>query len=234
MALSVIPSLSAAEDFGVFRIPRKLRVRFPSQWGLNLPGIIMTTPKTRHSLIVRLQDADNEAAWQNFVVAYEPFLRRLAVRQGVPERHIPDVTQQVLLAIARSIDGWQDDGQQASFRRWLSTVSRNIVIKFMTRERKHDTVGGGTDLLEQLQQIPAAPDPQLVRRYEHELIIWAAEQVRGDFQPTSWQAFTATLIDGRSVEEVAHELNVTPGSIYMSRSRILARIRDRIRTLMND
>jgi RNA polymerase sigma-70 factor (ECF subfamily) len=193
----------------------------------------MTFPETRHSLIVQLQCRDNQPAWEDFVVAYEPFLKRLAARQGVPERHVADVTQQVLLAIARSIDGWKDDGRDASFRRWLSTVSRNIVIKFMTRERHHDATGG-SDLLELLNQVPANPDGQQIQQYEHEMINWAAEQVRDEFRDTSWKAFTATVIDGRAVEDVARDLDVTHGSIYMSRSRILAKIRARIQNLLSE
>ena len=193
----------------------------------------MTSPETRHSLIVQLQSRDNQPAWQDFVVVYEPFLRRLALRQGVPERHIPDVIQQILLSIARSIDGWTADGRDASFRRWVGTVSRNVVIKFMTRERRHDATGG-TDLVELLNQIPSEPDDQQVRDYEHELIVWAAEQVRSEFRDTSWRAFTATVIDGRPVDEVSAELGVSAGSIYMSRSRILGRIRGKIETLMKE
>lgn len=191
----------------------------------------MTFPETRHSLIVQLKCRNNQPAWQDFVAKYEPFLQRLAARQGVPERHVADVSQQVLLAIARSIDGWSDDGREASFRRWLATVSRNIVIKFMTRERRFDAEGG-TDLLDRLNQLPADPDPQQISRYEHELIIWAADQVRSEFRETSWKAFVATVIDGQSVADVASELGVTAGSIYMSRSRILARIRTKIQHLV--
>lgn len=58
--------------------------------------------ETRHSLIVKLKSEQNEIAWRDFVCDYEIFLHKLAHRQGVPERHIPDVTQQVLLAIARA------------------------------------------------------------------------------------------------------------------------------------
>lgn len=193
----------------------------------------MTLPETRHSLIVRLKCRDNEPAWQDFVLVYEPFLKRLAVRQGVPERHVADVAQQVLLAIARSIEGWKDDGSDASFRRWLSTVSRNVVIKFMSKERRHNATGG-TDLLEQLRQIPATPNNEDIRRYEHEMIIWAAEQVRSEFHDTSWKAFVATVIEGESVATVAEQLGVSPGSIYMSRSRILAKIRTRVNSLNQD
>ncbi len=58
---------------------------------------------------------------------------------GTPERHVADVTQQLLIAIAKSVDGWKADGRTASFRRWLGCVARNVVIKFMVRERKHIT-----------------------------------------------------------------------------------------------
>ena len=189
-------------------------------------------PKTRHSLIVRLRDEQNEAAWEDFVIAYEPFLQRLTQRMGVPERDIPDVVQQVLLAVARSLDGWKDDGASGSFRRWLATVSRNIVIKFMTRERRHVSASGGTDFVRQMHEVPSDPDEQQLRRYEHEMIVWAAEQVRDQFMATSWTAFWATTIEGRPVGEVAEELGISAGSIYMSRSRILARIRSRVQEIM--
>ena len=107
----------------------------------------MRPPETRHSLIVRLKDSRNDLAWTEFVCAYEPFLLRLVRRQGTPERHVADVTQQLLIAIAKSVDGWKADGKTASFRRWLGCVARNVVIKFMVRERKQITGQGGSDFL---------------------------------------------------------------------------------------
>ena len=188
----------------------------------------MSPLETRHSLIVRLKSPSNELAWRDFVCTYEGFLNLLARRQGVPERHVPDVTQQILLTIAKSIDGWNDDGNAASFRRWLSTVSRNIVIRFMSRERRQAGGVGGSDLVARLERIEDKADEQHVLRYQHELIVWAAEEVRHEFLESSWQAFRATVIEDRPVDHVATELGVTPGSIYMSRSRIMARIRKKV------
>lgn len=188
----------------------------------------MSPLETRHSLIVRLKSEQNEAAWRDFVCAYEGFLNQLVRRQGVPERHLPDVTQLILLTISQSIDGWKDDGDVASFRRWVSTVSRNVVIRFMTRERRQIGGVGGSDLVSVLQNVEASPDEQQCRRYEHELIIWAAEQVRHEFLETSWRAFWETVIQGRAVDHVADELGITAGSIYMSRSRIMAGIRKKL------
>ena len=97
----------------------------------------MHQPETRASLILRLKGERNELAWTEFVSTYESFLRQLVGRQGVAERDVADVTQQILAAIAHSVEGWQDDGNPASFRRWLHRVARNVVIKFMARERRH-------------------------------------------------------------------------------------------------
>ena len=192
----------------------------------------MSPIETRFSLIVRLKSEQNEIAWRDFVCAYEGFLSQIARRHGVPERHVADVTQQILMAIVRSIEGWKDDGDAASFRRWLSTVSRNVVIRFMTRERQQPGGVGGSELLALLQNVEEKPDEFEIHRYQHELIVWAAEQVRMDFLETSWQAFWATVIEKKSVEQVAQDLKVSTGSIYMSRSRIMANIRKIIATVL--
>ncbi len=145
------------------------------------------------------------------------------------ERDVADVTQQLLAAIAHSVEGWQDDGNPASFRRWLHRVARNVVIKFLTRERRQVCGRGGTDFCDLVQHVPEKPNENQLRAYEHELVVWAARQVHDEFQETSWKAFWETLVAGRTVDDVARELGVTPGSIYMSRSRIMARIRAKVR-----
>lgn len=195
----------------------------------------MGSPETRHSLIVRLKDKRNDFAWTEFISAYEPFLLRLVQKQGTPDRHVADVTQQLLLTIAKSVDRWEPDGKAASFRRWLGCVARNVVIKFMTRERKQITGQGGSEFLVHMEAVAdesvAGED---VRQYQEELILWAAERVRGEFRENSWRAFWETEIEGRSVAEVSEELSVSTGSVYMSRSRVFARIRNRIQEVLVD
>ena len=112
-------------------------------------------------------------------------------------------------------------------------MARNVVIKFMAKERRHGTAGGGTDVMELIHAIEDRPDRHQIERYEHELIVWAAEQVRQEFMESSWVAFWATTIDGRSVNDVAAELNISAGSIYMSRSRIMARIKTKVQEVMS-
>ena len=195
----------------------------------------MRPPDTRHSLIVRLKDSRNDLAWTEFVCAYEPFLTRLVCKQGTPDRHVADVTQQLLIAIAKSVDGWKADGKTASFRRWLGCVARNVVIKFMVRERKQITGQGGSDFLTALEAtVDSSTDAELIRQYEQELTLWAAERVRSEFRESSWRAFWETEVVGRPIAEVSAELGVSVGSVYMSRSRIFARIRAVIEEVLDE
>ena len=195
----------------------------------------MRPPETRHSLIVRLKDQRNNLAWTEFLCAYEPFLLRLVRKQGTPERHVADVSQQLLIAIAKSVEGWEPDGKSASFRRWLGCVARNVAIKFMMRERKQITGQGGSDFLTVLEEaIDSSVNGELQHQYQQELILWAAERVRSEFRESSWRAFWETEVAGRSIAEVSKDLGVSVGSVYMSRSRIFARIRVIIEEVLDE
>jgi RNA polymerase sigma-70 factor (ECF subfamily) len=69
------------------------------------------------------------------------------------------------------------------------------------------------------------------REYELQIFAKAAEQVRGQFQPDTWQAFWRTTVEGRNATEVARELGMTVGAVYIAKSRVLSRIRERVRQL---
>ena len=185
-------------------------------------------PETQSGLVLRLQSPEDQEAWDSFAQHYDAFLTHLIRRLGIPRDHIADARQQILLSVADSVNAFQPDGQQASFRRWLSVVGRHAVLKYIRSQRRHPPAVGGSEATHQVQQLEAADDPHQ-DQLNHELIIWAANRVRKHFSETSWTAFWETMIQCRPIDEVARELGVSPGSIYMSRSRILRSIRATIR-----
>ena len=63
---------------------------------------------------------------------------------------------------------------------------------------------------------------------------WAAQRVRNEFTESTWQAFWQTGVQNRPVEEVAGELGMSAGAVYVARSRVLARLRDRVEQLTED
>jgi RNA polymerase sigma-70 factor (ECF subfamily) len=184
--------------------------------------------------VLRLQDARDEAAWSEFLLLYEPLILKLIRRGGVSESDAQDVCQQVLSAVACDVGQWKSDEKQASFRRWLFRIARNRVIKFMTKERARIVAEGGTDARNRLQSIAEwqlSPAEVFEREYRQQIILVAGEQIRGEFQQSTWLAFWRTCVEGQSVADVAAELNTTTGNVYVARSRIIARLRQKIHEL---
>ena len=94
--------------------------------------------------------------------------------------------------------------------------------------------GGLTGLLE---GVPS-PGPSLSDIFEHEyrdeLLKRAARDVKPEFRDATWDAFWQSAINGRPIAEVAEELGMSPGSIYVARSRIVARLRSRVTEIIGD
>src|SRR5258706_1457132 len=103
------------------------------------------SPETRPSLVVRLGNARDGAAWTEFLAVYEPLILRLMRKQGLQNSDARDVCQQVLAAVARDVSQWRPDGRQASFRRWLFQVARNRMLKFLAKSRREPPAAGGTE-----------------------------------------------------------------------------------------
>lgn len=192
------------------------------------------SPLTRASLVGRLHDSQDHEAWNEFVAIYEPLILRLVARVGVRDADMHDVGQQVLTAVARDVEQWRTDGRNASFRRWLFQVARNRAVKFLVAERRRLRARGGTSAQLAVQSLAddGVPVTELFdREYRRQLLCWAAAQVRHEFQETTWNAFWRTSIEDRPVAEVAADLGVSPGTVYVARSRIIARLRDKVQRI---
>ena len=99
-------------------------------------------PETRASLILRLPDAADARAWDDFVVIYAPLVYRLARRHGLQPADSDDLVQEVLAAVARSVDLWLAKRDRGPFRAWLLRIAKNHAMNALTRH-KHRPVGTG-------------------------------------------------------------------------------------------
>ncbi len=193
------------------------------------------SPATRHSLIVKLRDPADSDAWGEFLTLYEPLVYRLGRLKGLQDADARDLCQEVFHAVARSVDRWEPG--RGSFRGWLSRIARNLLINFLTR-RQHQSRGSGAtsvrDLLEAQPALDASATALFEAEHERRLFQWAAEDIRGEFTPATWQAFWRTALEDRPPGEVAVELGLSVGSVYVARSRVLSRLRRRIKQLCDD
>lgn len=194
-------------------------------------------PKTRISLVTRLKNAADHEAWNEFAAIYEPLVLRLLRRDGLQESDARDVCQQVLAAVAKDVNRWAPDGRDRSFRRWLFRIARNRVIKFLDGERKRPRAVGGSGAhvaLEHARDKSGALSDVFEREYRQQLLVQAAEAIRAEFRESTWEAFWLSAVDGKSIADVADQLGMSVGSVYVARSRIVSRLKSKVRDITDE
>jgi RNA polymerase sigma factor (sigma-70 family) len=193
-----------------------------------------SAPATRYSLIVKLRDPADSAAWCEFVALYQPLVYRLARRKGLQDVDAHDLCQEVFRTVARAIERWELDPARGSFRGWLSRITRNLLINFLTRRPYRLRGSGSTSVQEWLEAQPV-DDPSATAvfeaEYRRQVFRWAADEIKGEFTPSTWHAFWLTAVEGHTPAAAAAELGLSVGAVYIARSRILARLKARIHQL---
>jgi RNA polymerase sigma factor (sigma-70 family) len=185
------------------------------------------SPSTHQSLLVRLRDAHDGPAWAEFVEIYAPLVYRFVRKRGLQDADAADLTQDVMGAVAKAIQGLDYETGRGSFRGWLFTIARNRLRNFITRRKPGDCGAGDTDAVRMLQDHPAPAEQALWdEEYDRQLFACAAKQVRGRVQTSTWQAFWLTSVEGKSGQETAAHLDMTVAAVYLAKSRVMAQLKE--------
>ena len=190
---------------------------------------------TRPSLLLRVRDAGDQAAWNHFVEAYTPLIYHFCRKRGLQAADAADVAQDVMRVVASSLPRFVYEPQRGRFRDWLFRVTRSKLSNFYRVRQRHPVGSGETGVHELLseQADPGAADPAEAdcwqQSWREQTFDWAVNVIRDEFQAATWKAFWETAVRGRPVKEVGDELGMSAGAVYIARSRVLARLREAVR-----
>ena len=183
---------------------------------------------TSRSLLneARLADA---AAWERLVTLYAPLVASWCRRWGVPQQDIVDVLQDVFSAVATHLNRFRKEHPSDTFRGWLMTIARNKALDYFHKRSREPVAAGGTEASMRLQEIR---DPELPAETENKddagfdsVLLRALDSIRGEFHERTWQAFWGVVVEGRTAADVAADLAMRPGTVRVSKSRVLLRLR---------
>ncbi len=190
---------------------------------------------TRASLLLRLRDAQNADAWEQFVAIYTPLIYWFCCRQGLQEADAADVSQEAMRAVVRAMETFKYDPHRGKFRNWLLTVVRSKMNTLLA-SRRRQPVPSGQSTIAALADQQAAPreESDWDTEYHRCVFHWAAERIRPSFKEMTWQAFWRTTIEQQDGQTVAGDLKMSIGAVYVAKSRILARLRQEIQAVDNE
>lgn len=183
-----------------------------------------TTPVT---LLERVQEKGEADAWTRLVALFTPLLRDWARWLGAEGDDADDLVQEVMAVLVAKLPEFSYD-RDKSFRGWLRTIATNI---WRGWQRRRGAIALEAAALEEM----AGGDPAQ-EFWEHEfrerLVAQALKIMRREFEPTTWRACWERVAMGRPAAEVAAELGISRGAVYVATSRVLKRLRKELAGMM--
>jgi RNA polymerase sigma-70 factor (ECF subfamily) len=195
------------------------------------PLMAVASPRTPLSLLDRLRRGDADA-WRALVTIYEPLLRRWLRSAALQPADRDDLTQQVLAVLVRKLPDFRHNGRTGAFRAWLRTVTLHELAEFRRRRAALPALRG----LDELDALLAPPD-ELARAWDAEydrcVLAGLLDLVEPEFTASAWRIFRRVSLEGEPIRVVAAEMGLTVNAVTLARSRVLRRLRQEARGLID-
>jgi len=180
---------------------------------------------TRPSLIGRLGDMDDHAAWREFDRRYGSLIVAYARRRGLDLADAEDLRQNVLISLSVTMRSFRLQPERGRFRSYLGRVVGNAVHRFRERPFRRSGVLELDERLLATLPDPGEPDEVWEREWRNHHLRLAMETVERTFDPTSVEMFRR-LLAGEGTAHVAAELGTTTAAVYKAKQRIRRRLKE--------
>jgi len=177
---------------------------------------------TRASLLIRIKDPRDAAAWAQFHELYAPLLYKYARARGLSREDAEDIRATCYETIVARIKEFDYDKAKGGFKAWLRTLVSRRVIDLLRkrREGRADTAALGG-----LADAEPTPDEVWEKHWKNHHLKYCVEQVRREFSAIQFQAFEMLVLKEQTVEQVCEELGLNSNQVYKAKSRVLQKIR---------
>jgi RNA polymerase sigma-70 factor (ECF subfamily) len=190
---------------------------------------------TSPSLLDRLQKHDDPQAWERLVTVYEPWLRGWLCRHQLQPADVDDLVQNILTVVHQKLPAFVHNGRPGAFRAWLRAILVNQVRYFL-RTRRHRQAVAAERLpheLEQLEDPKSDASRQWELEHDRHLVRRLLASVQPEFQPRTWEVFRLLVLENRPAAEVAERFRMDRNAVYVAKARVLARLRQELRGLLD-
>jgi RNA polymerase sigma-70 factor (ECF subfamily) len=189
--------------------------------------------RTSASLLGRLGGNPNDAAaWDEFVRRYGRKVLLWCRHWRLQEADAEDVTQNVLLLVARKMQTFRYDPGR-SFRAWLKAIAHGAWCDWLEGQKRPGRGSGDTQVLDVLTTVEARDDlaQKLEEEYDQELLEAAKARVRLRVEPHTWEAFRLLAFEGVSGADAAERLAMKVGAVFVAKSKVQKMLKEEIRKL---
>lgn len=188
---------------------------------------------TSPSLLLRIRDPDDQAAWEEFLSVYTVIVRDYCYQRRLQAVDVDDVIQDVMMAVSKAIKRFEYNPAKGRFRAWLGTIAANCIKRRMSKTTDRTLP---TALVEEviLNGKCTDPDSEWISVFSEQIIRTACNRIRKEFAEKTWECFDASWIKNEEAVEIAQRLDIPVHSVYVNKSRVLKRLESEVMALSED
>jgi RNA polymerase sigma-70 factor (ECF subfamily) len=196
----------------------------------------MPVPQTSQSLLDRARDRGDAASWRKLTDLYQPLIRRWVNPHVAQPADADDLVQEVLATMSDELPRFQHNQRAGAFRVWLRSITVHRLRRYWRAHRGKFQAINGDDVLEVLHQLEDPHSPQSHawdQEHDRHVMHMLLETIRLEFEYGTWRAFELQVHEGRSPVATARELETTVNAVLIAKSRVLKRLRQKARGLID-
>lgn len=197
----------------------------------------MNLESTRPTLLSRVRDTADHAAWADFDAVYRDLIVRYCLRQGLPAADAEDVRQLVMMRLIRVLPGFRYDPLHGRFHDYLYRVTHSALTDFQRSPNSRAALVLEEDDIERIAAQAAnrndASDPAWEQEWRDHHLRRALNDVRSTSDARSVEVFER-LLAGATVDLAATEFGMTTDAVHKVKQRIRDRVQTRIAEQIRD
>jgi RNA polymerase sigma-70 factor (ECF subfamily) len=195
---------------------------------------------TRHSLINRLKDWEDQGSWQDFFDTYWKFIYGVAIKAGLTDAEAQEVVQETVITVAKKIKDFQVGAERGSFKAWLAHTTRwKIADQFRKRARAAQSMDASPDATTSTAPAERVPDPASLemdrgweKDWQQNLFDVALEKLKTRLDNDDFQMFYLHVVQQWPVTKVAHTTGAKAAQVYFAKykgSRLIKKEIERLK-----
>ncbi len=187
----------------------------------------MGSETTSASLLSRVRDPADHAAWREFDARYGVLILRYCRGRGLRLADAEDVRQMVMVKLAKALPAFHYSPQTGRFRNFLGRIVRNESIRHLSRPNVGHPMVDTDETIAPLAAGGQSADERWEREWRHHHLRLAMLNVRASYDPRSVEIFEC-LLAGQTVGQTATAFDVTTDAVHKIKQRIRVRLRELI------
>ena len=177
---------------------------------------------TRASLLIRVRNTQDTAAWSEFYDLYAPILYGFARNRGLQHDDALDVQSACYESIVKQIPFFEYEKQKGGFKAWLRVLVNRRVVDVL---RKRKEVHADTHQIGAVESGEKSVEELWEDNWKKQILKHCFHLAKNEVSPSQYEAFRLLVEDNKQVSEVENMTGLNANQIYKAKARVLDVIR---------